>query len=857
MASARAPAHATAVDELSGVSLPLPLTALLGRETDLQTLRHWLADPAARLITLIGPGGVGKTRLALELARQSPPRARPRACSSRWPRFGTGVRRLGDRRGSRPGGHHRARFAEARTGRVRDKPTLLVLDNFEQVLEAAPLVADLLTSVASLRVLVTSRAPLRVRGEREYAVGPLALEADSTRCRPPIWRALPRCGSSWNGCGTCSPTFASRREWPHRDGDLSSARCPAARARAGGPVDQGAHGRGSAPPTRGDVLPSTAGPRDLPERQQTMNATVAWSYQLLDPDEQRAFRRLGALPGPFPIDAAAAVLAGRDGCGRRERRSAPRGGRLDRQEPSAASRDLGGADVSAVPDARDGAGVRGPRTGAAGERDDAMEGLARYCTAEAPSPPTGLVGPAQVEWLDRVREDLESYRGALAWLIERGRPAEASDIAWGLMFFWLIRGHAAEGLRWYEQASEPAAASDRRRVESAARGGGDVVHARTTRSVHAPRSRAPSRSPRCRRQGDGRSGREPVSGTSNMLLAIWTPPATGSPAVLKGSGQLANPWGTGQRLSGMAWVALATGDAGQAERLLDEATSVLRHAGPWFLSLVSYLRAILAVRRGNPDEAIALVRESLTRYPASSMTRLHSCTRWFLSPPRRHSRATTNGRRGSWARGTSSPKRTGATVVERSRTSSGTGRNEMHVHASAPIGGPWRTRPAAGALSIRCSRTSMLSCREERPPIEFTLTRLSPPPMSRSRHQSRHDGFVPRLMRDRAQRRLDDNAADRRRDDGLISTTNLHRQADPNPADSEAAPGAAGTIEVRRRRIGKIRAALNVTSSPSAIATRDKEFIVRTRRVVKGGRLRRCTPSTPFTTSTNRSSVAA
>src|SRR5687767_5883389 len=69
LASARAPAHATAVEELSSVSLPLSLTVLLGRDTDVQTLRHWLVDPAARLITLIGPGGVGKTRLALELAR--------------------------------------------------------------------------------------------------------------------------------------------------------------------------------------------------------------------------------------------------------------------------------------------------------------------------------------------------------------------------------------------------------------------------------------------------------------------------------------------------------------------------------------------------------------------------------------------------------------------------------------------------------------------------------------------------------------------------------------------------------------------------------------------------------------------
>jgi hypothetical protein len=76
---------------------------------------------------------------------------------------------------------------------------------------------------------------------------------------------------------------------------------------------------------------------------------------------------------------------------------------------------------------------------------------------------------------------------------------------------------------------------------------------------------------------------------------------------------LSIPWGTGYSLSGMAAVALATGDAGQAERLLEDAASVLRHAGPWFLSLGRYMRAVLAVRRGNPDQAIALVRENLTR----------------------------------------------------------------------------------------------------------------------------------------------------------------------------------------------------------------------------------------------------
>src|SRR4029079_1597598 len=86
-----------------------------------------------------------------------------------------------------------------------------------------------------------------------------------------------------------------------------------------------------------------------------------------------------------------------------------------------------------------------------GERDDALAGLARYCAGEAVLAADGLFGPAQAEWLDRVRDDLESYRGALTWLMERNRSDDACDIAWRLFFFWGIRGLAAEGIHWYDQ----------------------------------------------------------------------------------------------------------------------------------------------------------------------------------------------------------------------------------------------------------------------------------------------------------------------------------------------------------------------------------------------------------------------
>ena len=472
LGSARAPAHDAAVDELSDVSLPLPLTALLGRDADVQTLRRWLADPAARLITLIGPGGAGKTRLALELARAIAaegatrvvfvPLAAIRSAAFVAPAIAEALGLSDVTALDLP---RRARVA------CEDRPTLLVLDNFEQVLDAAPLVADLLASVAALRVLVTSRAPLRVRGEREYAVGPLALDVGSDAMSPADLARSPAVRLFVERVRDVRPDF----RLTSANGATVTAICrrldalPLALELAA-PWIKVLTAEDLLRRLTHDVLLSTAGPRDLPERQQTINATVAWSYQLLAPNEQRVFRRLGALPGRFPIEAAAAVLAGRDATVvRRDDALSAAAGLIDksllvRAETSVATRPL----YQMLETVRAYAALE---LTAAGERDDALEGLARYCTGEALLAAEGLVGPAQAEWLDRVRDDLENYRGALTWLIERGRSTEASDIAWGLVFFWLIRGHAAEAIGWYEQIltlpSLPPAAESRALVGAA------------------------------------------------------------------------------------------------------------------------------------------------------------------------------------------------------------------------------------------------------------------------------------------------------------------------------------------------------------------------------------------------------
>lgn len=607
LASARLPGSAPAANEPAGPSMPLPLTTLVGREDDVATLRQWLTDPDVRLITLIGPGGVGKTRLALELARVTADEKLARVvfvalaairdqgfvASAVAEAFGLGDAASLDL----------PRRARAVCGAY---PVLLVLDNFEQVLAAASLVADLIAAVSSLQIVVTSRAPLHVRGERAYTVGTLAIGSQADTLGAPAVRLfverIQDVQPEFEVTEANSPTIAaicSRLDALPLALELAAPWMKV--LTPGGLLNKLERGG----------LPSVAGPRDLPERQQTMNATVAWSYQLLDATEQRAFRRFGALPGLFPVDAAAEVLAGRE-------RAKGTDEALDAIATLLDKSLLLRSESSVVATCPLFYMLETVRAYAANElissneRDAAMEGLVRYCTAEATLAAEGLVGPAQIEWLDRVREDLDSYRAALAWLIADGRGAEASGIAWPLLFFWLIRGHATEGLRWFEQIlripSLPPAAEARARM-----GAAGMLH---TQRAFANARLHLTRALTLARESDDRDV-NPVAawmfGHIEHADGNLTAAQDWFTRSRDGFRDVPSHWGRGGALSGLAWVALATGDREGADRLVVEAASSFGQAGPWFLALGLYIRVVLTLQRGNADEVIALMRQSLIR----------------------------------------------------------------------------------------------------------------------------------------------------------------------------------------------------------------------------------------------------
>jgi predicted ATPase/DNA-binding SARP family transcriptional activator len=424
-------------------NLPAPPTALVGRELELAAVTGLLRRADVRLVTLTGPGGTGKTRLALEAAWEL---AREMADGA----YLVDLAPLDDPEEvvaaiahALPLGESSGSTLDSVKETLRERTTLLLLDNFERVDEAAPVVSELLAAAPGIRVLVTSRSALRLSGEHEYPVPPLRTPTrEDARSLNALERSeavalfVARAEAVRHGFRLDSDNAAAVAEiCVALDGLPLALELAAARCRQLEPAELAVRLE-----ERFAVL--TEGPRDLPRRQQTLRATIEWSHDLLEGGERDLFAALGVFAGGFTSDDAEAVFgAPAEGLEALADRSL-----LQREEHSGERR------YRMLETIREYAVDRLE----AGERAEELRRrhAARFASlAEeaAASLWDSVQGPGRAELLDRLELEYGNLRAALAWA-DRVDPQTELRIAVGLFEFWLSRSHFEEGFGWLERA---------------------------------------------------------------------------------------------------------------------------------------------------------------------------------------------------------------------------------------------------------------------------------------------------------------------------------------------------------------------------------------------------------------------
>jgi len=422
--------------------LPAALTSLIGREDEIAAVRALLLQ-GERLVTLVGPGGVGKTRIAIEVAR------------GLGAQFADGVSfislsTLSDpslliasvarsfdllESSSRP-------LVESLLEYLHPRKVLLVLDGFEGVLPAAPVVSELLSQAPGLQILITSRAVLRLLGERDFAVSPLQ---------------LPKSGAGFEQLSQSEAVrlFVERASAIHPEFSLTPANAATVgeicRRLDGLPLAielAAVRIKALQPKALLQRLSSrlktlTDGPRNLPERQRTLRDTIEWSYRLLSVQEQRLFTCLSVFVAGSSLEAIEAVCQDEIDLDLLEEVSGL-------VEKSLLVQEQAGLEprFSMLETIRE---LALEKLELSGQAPKHREKHAAYYLELAEAANAGRLGPRQMDWLERLDLEQANHRAALAWLIENQKTPEAMRMASSLRWFWDLRGQFSEGRRWLQE----------------------------------------------------------------------------------------------------------------------------------------------------------------------------------------------------------------------------------------------------------------------------------------------------------------------------------------------------------------------------------------------------------------------
>ncbi len=609
-------------------NLPLALTPFIGREQVVAATRGLLARPVTRLVTLTGPGGIGKTRLSLQVAADSLHEYRSGVFFVELAHImapdlvmPTIAKILSvQETANRP-------ILDSVKEYLKEKELLLVLDNFEHIITAAAQIADLLSACPRVKTLVTSREALRVRGEQQFPVPPLALP-DRSRVEPVeqlaryeavrlfIERAqVVKMEFSISEGNAYAIAEICRR----LDGLPLAIELAAARINVFSPQAMLAR-------LEQKLAVLTGGLRDLPARQQTLRETIAWSYDLLTPAEQTVHRRLAVFAGGCILAAAETVVGA----------TLPAHGapRLD-----VFARLVSLVDKSLL---RQVSGMEEPRfrmletireyalerLTEAGETDEFAARHADFYLALTEQAEPGLIGAHQAAWLDRLEEEHDNLRAALRWLTRAGPVDHGLRLAATLRGFWRARGYITEGRERMAELLSLAAAQTR--------------DASRAKALHAAGWLA-------REQGDYGPARALFEESLDIYRQLgdargigWALVDLGFLTRYEGNYLVAAPMleeslvllrqtgdteGTAAALGNLGLIARDQGDAEGAEERLEESLALWRELGNrvgsgWVLTalgMVAQAQGRSDIARGRLQESLSVWRELNDRHSTANL----------------------------------------------------------------------------------------------------------------------------------------------------------------------------------------------------------------------------------------------